>query len=81
MLVLDDLSTEACCGGWYNYDKFFQWDEMAREFGAEFGLDMIDMSALFLRPDSHSDSLHYCMPGALNHFSIVLYNMLISGEM
>jgi hypothetical protein len=43
-------------------------------------LQVMDMTPLKLRPDSHNDCLHYCMPGALNLFPVLLYNMLLTGQ-
>jgi hypothetical protein len=48
-------------------------------------IQVMDMSPLKLRPDSHArsihDCLHYCMPGALNLFSVLMYNLLLTGQL
>ena len=64
------------------------YDEIARNKSAELGIQVIDMSPLYLRPDGHpgylaydirgGDCLHYCLPGPLNIFSILVMHMLRS---
>jgi hypothetical protein len=46
-------------------------------------IQYLDMAPLLFRPDAHSlrDCLHYCTPGPLDLFSILLYNKLINGEL
>jgi hypothetical protein len=46
-------------------------------------IQYLDMTPLSYRPDAHSlrDCLHYCTPGPLDLFSILLYNKLINGEL
>jgi hypothetical protein len=44
-------------------------------------IPIIDMTPLYSRPDAHSDCLHLCLPGPLNLFSILLLNMLSTGEL
>jgi hypothetical protein len=76
------------------YDDKNKWihhrtyDSLARNFSAALGMHVIDMSPLYLRQDSHvgylawdlkgGDCLHYCLPGALNIFSVMLMHLLLS---
>jgi hypothetical protein len=45
----------------------------------------MDMSPLKLRADSQArstrDCLHYCMPGVLNLFSVLMYNLLLTAQL
>jgi hypothetical protein len=47
-------------------------------------IQVMDMSPLKLRPDSHprymKECLHYCAPGALDLFSVFMYNLLLTGQ-
>jgi hypothetical protein len=47
-------------------------------------IQVLDMYPLYLRPDAHphviKDCLHYCQPGPLNLFPIILYNMLLTNQ-
>jgi hypothetical protein len=47
-------------------------------------IQVVDMYPLYLRPDAHphyiKDCLHYCQPGPLNLFSILLMNMLMTRQ-
>jgi hypothetical protein len=46
-------------------------------------IQVLDMTPLLLRPDGHRDSsdcLHYCVPGPLDLFSILMYNLLITNQ-
>lgn len=60
-------------------------DDMSFAIGAEFGMGVINMTALRERPDAHSfpdvaDCLHYCLPGPLNVFADILLLKLFNGE-
>lgn len=77
----------------YHWNLFPTYDDMAKTFFKDIGVDIIDMYPLFLRPDGHPgkygtvhkigdkhnvvDCLHYCTPGPLDLFSILLYHLLI----
>ena len=46
---------------------------------------LLDMRPLYQRPDAHvrganNDCLHYCQPGALDIFSRLLLQMLLTGD-
>jgi hypothetical protein len=48
-------------------------------------IQVMDMSPLKYRPDSHprglKDCLHYCAPGALDIFSTLMYNLFLTGQL
>lgn len=80
-------------GVWTGLDPYFwhmhpEFDSMAREWAAARSFPILDMSPLYLRPDSHSgkydstntDCLHYCLPGPLDLFARVLLQMLKNKE-
>ena len=62
------------------------YDEIARNVSASLGMKVIDMSPLYLRIDGHpgylaydvrgGDCLHFCLPGPLDIFSIMLLHLL-----
>lgn len=74
----------------YHYYLFKDFDAYSRNESHKNNIRLMDMAPLYLRPDSHlasagrpsekHDCLHYCIPGALNLFSILFQNMLMNGE-
>ena len=72
---------------WYNFPLF---DDISKNniiyLYEKFNITMkvIDMSPLNFRPDAHArpaqDCLHYCLPGPINLFSILLLQMLQNYE-
>jgi len=79
--------------GWTGLDPYYwhmhpEFDTMAREWAAARNYAVLDMSPLYLRPDSHVgkydaaniDCLHYCLPGPLDLFARVLLQMLKNKE-
>lgn len=70
----------------YNWKRFQEFDDMARRSAHDFNISaVLDMSPLYLRPDGHirgehQDCLHYCQPGPLNVFSVLLLQMFLNGE-
>jgi hypothetical protein len=76
------------------YDDKNKWihhrtyDSLARNMSALLDIHVIDMSPLYLRQDGHvgylawdlkgGDCLHYCLPGALNIFSVMMVHLLLS---
>jgi hypothetical protein len=80
----------------YLYHLFPQFDELSRNMSRSWGLPVIDISMLALRPDGHKgdrmasigkeewytkvDCLHWCMPGPMNIFPEILLNKLINNE-
>ena len=69
---------------WYNFPGF---DEVSRNYTLKLNISMkfIDMSPLNFRIDAHArpamDCLHYCLPGPINLFSILLLQMLYNQEL
>lgn len=53
-------------------------------FPAAEGWKLLDAySPTILRPDSHqggNDCLHYCLPGPVDHWVTLLYNMLLAEQ-
>ena len=67
----------------YHWNLEVDFDELSRNVSLEYGFEVLDMSPLYLRPDSHpggTDCLHFCIPGPLNLFSILLLQMLYNKE-
>ena len=62
------------------------FDAIARNYSFIHGYKVLDMSPVYLRPDSHSgiywhdDCLHYCIPGALDIFAQLLLQKLVVRE-
>ena len=72
-----DYSTEDL----YNWRIFPEQDNFARHHMVDhLGMKIIDMSPLYYRQDAHSDCLHYCLPGPVDLFGVLLLNMLHTGE-
>ena len=76
-----NLSTTPSPHRWHLFPKF---DKMAMAYLKQFNFKFIDMSPLYLRPDSHpghlKDCLHICMPGPIDLFSTLFMQMLFNGE-
>jgi hypothetical protein len=79
----------------YLYHLFPQFDELSRNMSRSWGLPVIDISVLALRPDGHKgdrmasigkeehakiDCLHWCMPGPMDIFPRILLNKLQNNE-
>jgi hypothetical protein len=77
----------------FHWNIHREFDEVNKKYAKELGMPVIDMSPLYYRADAHPstnhllihkaasfDCLHYCLPGPLNLFSILLYNKLLTGE-
>lgn len=69
----------------YGWGKFHLQNALLEEaFSAELGWNFIDVYTPTLsRMDSHvggKDCLHYCSPGPVDHWAILLYNILLSSE-
>jgi len=67
----------------YHWNVHVDFDEYARNHSKAFGFEVVDMKPLYLRPDSHpgdEDCLHYCMPGPLDLFPVLLLQMLHNRE-
>jgi hypothetical protein len=75
---------------WYVYPTF---DSMSKKYSADLGMNVIDVSPLYYRGDAHPsvkvllhekkahyDCLHYCQPGPLYLFAVLLYNALLNNE-
>lgn len=65
----------------YNWFIFPKQDSYAKREIARMGMKLIDMSPLYYRQDAHSDCLHYCLPGPVDLFSVLLLNMLYNEEL
>ena len=77
----------------FKWSEFLGYDELNVNNAKELGMKIIDMSPLYYRADAHPsvsklllhkktehDCLHYCIPGPLNLFAVILMNMLQTGE-
>jgi hypothetical protein len=67
----------------YHWNAHVEFDSYVRNRSKNFGFGVVDMSPLYLRPDAHpgnEDCLHYCMPGPLDLFSVLLLQMLYNKE-
>lgn len=68
----------------FGWAWFHVYDKMMLKLAVEYGLDVIDMRPLYLRPDAHpghrawqwkEDCLHFCMPGRVrsSHSQLILF--------
>ena len=67
----------------YKWNNFPLYDDYARKNTKRYGFKILDMSPLYYRPDAHvggSDCLHFCLPGPVDIFPIVLLQMLYNRE-
>lgn len=67
----------------YHWNAHVEFDEYAKNHSKAYNIGIIDMSPLYLRADSHpgdEDCLHYCMPGPIDLFAVLLLQMLYNGE-
>ena len=67
----------------YGWSMHADFDALSRKRAKEFGYKIIDMQPTCMRPDSHpgdGDCLHYCLPGPLSLFSVLLMQMLYNKE-
>ena len=69
----------------YRWTEFTKFDKHTDIQCPKYGFKILHMSPLYLRPDAHieghkEDCLHYCMPGPLDLFSIILQQMLFNNE-
>ena len=68
----------------YKWNYFPLFDNLARKSSAQMGIDWLDLSPLYMRSDSHPsagdtgkpDCLHFCLPGPLDLFPILLLQKL-----
>jgi hypothetical protein len=63
-----------------DYDKYIRSNLSV----ARYGFKILDMSPLYYRADAHTgggDCLHFCMPGPVDLFAILLFQMLYNGEL
>ena len=74
----------------YNWNLFPIFDDIARNKSNFIGYKVIDMDPLYLRPDAHPaqlpdgrkrDCLHFCLPGPLQLFAVLLQTMMFNGEL
>mmetsp|Transcript_32422 Transcript_32422/g.30926 ORF Transcript_32422/g.30926 Transcript_32422/m.30926 type:complete len:333 (+) Transcript_32422:178-1176(+) len=67
----------------YNWSGFSRWDFQSIENARSMNMKILDMSPLYSRIDSHpvnGDCLHYCLPGPIDIFATILYQMLYNNE-
>jgi len=66
----------------YNWYLFPAFDKLSIEQSQLLNIRILDMSPLYSRIDAHAmrDCLHFCVPGPLDLFSVLLLNMLISAD-
>jgi hypothetical protein len=67
----------------YNWSGFSRWDYQSIENARSMDMKILDMSPLYSRIDSHpvnGDCLHYCLPGPIDIFATILYQMLYNNE-
>ena len=62
----------------YRWHTLPHIDEYNKNKSIELNITFLDLSPLYLRPDSHTpaECLHYCMPGPLNIFSRMMLQLL-----
>ena len=78
----------------FHWNLHSEFDQYNIEMALKSGFKVIDMSPLYYRPDAHValnllfpnkkvayDCLHYCNPGPLNLFVVLLYNMFLNNEL
>ena len=70
----------------YHWNALPDYDNYIRSNSSEarYGFKILDMSPLYYRADAHAgngDCLHFCMPGPVDLFSILLLQMLYNGEL
>jgi hypothetical protein len=71
--------------GW-NWNLQPAFDQISVRRLSQKGMKIVDMSPLYLRPDGHVfrgnfvDCLHYCLPGPVNLFNVLMQNMLSTKE-
>ena len=67
----------------YNWSGFNRWDNESMNNARMIGMKIVDMTMLYSRPDAHptnGDCLHYCLPGPLDIFSVILLQMLFNKD-
>ena len=73
----------------YHFENLYQLDAFMRKYAGnatnESGFKLLSMEPLYLRPDAHvfgtkKDCMHYCQPGPLDLFSVLLQQMMANGE-
>jgi hypothetical protein len=70
----------------YHWNSLPEYDNYIRSSLSEarYGFKILDMSPLYFRADAHTgggDCLHFCMPGPVDLFAILLLQMLNNGEL
>jgi hypothetical protein len=72
----------------FHWEVFPAFDDMMRKYVHEHSdkWGLIDMSPLYLRPDSHPhhmkhDCLHFCIPGPIHLLPVLMLQMLHNNEM
>lgn len=68
---------------WYSWSRFPEWDEAGKNFSADVGWQVVDLSPLYTRHDAHpgqGDCLHFCLPGPIDLIGPLLMQMLYNKE-
>lgn len=65
----------------FHWRLFPNMDSIGKIEAVKHGMKVVDMSPLYYRQDAHSDCLHYCLPGPLDLFSVLILNMLYNNEL
>jgi hypothetical protein len=65
---------------WYGYRLYPEFDGWSYHYSRKLNFTVMDMAMLYLRPDGHSDCMHFCLPGPLDVFSRIFLTMLYTGE-
>lgn len=68
-------------GDKFHWRLFPHMDAIGKAEATRLGMKVIDMSPLYYRQDAHSDCLHFCMPGPLDLFNVLIMNMLYNKEL
>jgi hypothetical protein len=77
----------------FAWAHFHLYDKIMLKMTKEYDLDVIDMRPLYFRPDGHpgrdawewvrksgGDCLHYCTPGPVDLFSVLMLNYLVNDK-
>lgn len=67
----------------YRWNMHNKFDEIAKNYSGIMNYTYLDVSPLYLRPDAHpggKDCLHFCVPGPLDLFAVLLMNKLVNKE-
>ena len=76
-------------GTTFNWGNFSSYDDSAKAYLPQHSIPVLDLSPLYYRPEAHTqvfehgfralDCLHFCMPGPLDLFGVLVQRMLEEG--